>query len=88
MATMKKMTIDRNKSIIENYNAVFESISRAKSIDDVRVMADMAESFISLYKAADKEMAGTIYEKLRNKLSNLIEENAFKFNRLCLKCPK
>lgn len=78
----KNAIIDSKKSIIENYNMVFEKIAHAKTVDDVRNMVATAKAFISMYKKVDKEMVNRIYEKLQTKMHDLIDENAFVYDRM------
>lgn len=78
----KNAIIDSKKSIIENYNMVFEKIAHAKTVDDVRSMVATAKAFISMYKKVDKEMVNRIYEKLQTKMHDLIDENAFVYERM------
>lgn len=77
----KKPIIDSKKSIIENYNMVFQKIAHAKTVDDVRNMVATAKAFISMYKKVDKEMVNRIYEKLQTKMHDLIDENAFMYEQ-------
>ena len=69
-------------SIIENYNELFQQIAKAKTVDDVRVLVANVKDFISVYKKVDKSMANDIYDKFKNKLHDMVAENAFVYDRM------
>ncbi len=69
-------------TIVENYNKLFEQIAKAKTVDDVRIMVASVRDFISVYKRVDKSMVNEIYDKLQNKLQDMVAENAFVYERM------
>ena len=68
-------------TIIERHNALFEQIEAAKTADDVRVLVEAVKGFIVSYKSVDKAMTKRIYEKLLNKVNDMVAENEFVYQR-------
>ena len=69
-------------TIIENYNKLFQQIAKAKTVDDVRTLVASVKDFISVYKKVDKSMVNEIYDKFKNKLHDMVAENAFVYDRM------
>lgn len=81
MAKMKSNINGNGMTIIENYNKLFEQIAKAKTVDDVRALVASVKAFISMYKRVDKNMTNEIYEKLQNRLKDMVAENTFVYER-------
>ena len=69
-------------TIIERHNALFEQIEAAKTADDVRVLVEAVKGFIVSYKSVDKAMTKRIYEKLLNKVNDMVAENELVYQRI------
>ena len=68
-------------SIIENYNSLLNQIRTAKSVDDIRSATETAKDFISTYKRVDKSMTNEVYSQLKSKVSDMVSENEFVYQR-------
>lgn len=80
---MKKAKATANEpTIIERHNALFEQIEAAKTADDVRTLVEAVRGFIVSYKSVDKAMTKRIYEKLLNKVNDMVVENEFVYQRI------
>ena len=80
---MRKTKATANEpTIIERHNALFGQIEAAKTADDVRVLVEAVKSFIVSYKSVDKVMTKRIYEKLLNKVNDMVVENEFVYQRI------
>ena len=80
---MKKAKATANEpTIIERHNALFEQIEAAKTADDVRTLVEAVKGFIVSYKSVDKAMTKRIYEKLLNKVNDMVVENEFVYQRI------
>lgn len=80
---MKKAKATANEpTIIERHNALFEQIEAAKTADDVRTLVEAVKGFIVSYKSVDKTMTKRIYEKLLNKVNDMVVENEFVYQRI------
>lgn len=80
---MRKTKATANEpTIIERHNALFRQIEAAKTADDVRVLVEAVKGFIVSYKSVDKAMTKRIYEKLLNKVNDMVTENEFVFQRI------
>jgi len=80
---MRKTKVTANEpTIIERHNALFGQIEAAKTADDVRVLVEAVRGFIVSYKNVDKTMTKRIYEKLLNKVNDMVVENEFVYQRI------
>lgn len=80
---MRKTKATANEpTIIERHNALFEQIEAAKTADDVRTLVEAVKGFIVSYKSVDKAMTKRIYEKLLNKVNDMVVENEFVYQRI------
>lgn len=80
---MRKTKATTNEpTIIERHNALFEQIEAAKTADDVRTLVEAVKGFIVSYKSVDKAMTKRIYEKLLNKVNDMVVENEFVYQRI------
>jgi len=80
---MRKTKATANEpTIIERHNALFEQIEAAKTADDVRTLVEAVKGFIVSYKSVDKAMTKRIYEKLLNKVNDMVAENEFVYQRI------
>lgn len=80
---MKKAKSTANEpTIIERHNTLFRQIEAAKTADDVRVLVEAVKGFIVSYKNVDKAMTKRIYEKLLNKVNDMVVENEFVYQRI------
>lgn len=80
---MRKTKATANEpTIIERHNALFEQIEAAKTADDVRTLVEAVKGFIVSYKSVDKAMTKRIYEKLLNKVNDMVVENEFMYQRI------
>lgn len=80
---MKKTKATANEpTIIERHNALFGQIEAAKTADDVRELVEAVKGFIVSYKSVDKAMTKRIYEKLLNKVNDMVAENEFVYQRI------
>lgn len=80
---MRKTKATANEpTIIERHNALFEQIEAAKTADDVRTLVEAVKGFIISYKSVDKAMTKRIYEKLLNKVNDMVAENEFMYQRI------
>lgn len=80
---MKKAKSTANEpTIIERHNTLFRQIEAAKTADDVRVLVEAVKGFIVSYKSVDKAMTKRIYEKLLNKVNDMVVENEFVYQRI------
>ena len=80
---MRKTKATANEpTIIERHNTLFRQIEAAKTADDVRVLVESVKGFIVSYKSVDKAMTKRIYEKLLNKVNDMVTENEFVYQRI------
>ena len=80
---MRKTKATTNEpTIIERHNTLFEQIEAAKTADDVRTLVEAIKGFIVSYKSVDKAMTKRIYEKLLNKVNDMVTENEFVYQRI------
>ncbi len=80
---MRKTKVTANElTIIERHNALFGQIEAAKTADDVCVLVEAVKGFIVSYKNVDKTMTKRIYEKLLNKVNDMVVENEFVYQRI------
>ena len=80
---MRKTKATTNEpTIIERHNTLFEQIEAAKTADDVRTLVEAVKGFIVSYKSVDKAMTKRIYEKLLNKVNDMVVENEFVYQRI------
>lgn len=77
----KTKTAVNGATIIDRYNTLFMQIEKAKTADDVRVLVESVKDFIVAYKGVDKAMTKQIYEKLLNKVNDMVAENEFVYQR-------
>lgn len=68
-------------AMIEEYNNIFTQIGRAKTVDGIRNASGVAKRFISAYKTVDTDMVNRVYDKLKEKLSELMAENDYVYER-------
>lgn len=69
-------------SLIQQYNDLFNGISRAKTVEDMRTLETTVKGFYNDYKGADMESALRIVNMYADKLHGIVADNSVAFDKL------
>ncbi len=69
-------------SLIQQYNDLFNGISKASTVEDMRTLETAVKGFYNDYKGADMESALRIVNMYADKLHGMVADNSVAFDKL------